>query len=288
MPSSAPTSFCDIETGPESSSTIRRFTKPFKVFDEAKTITQIKRDYVTARDPLKGADFIANKLSALREQHSVEEGEYWDNAFEKAALSPLTGRVLAIGIRQDGKSTILTAENDKQERDMLGDFLNHHAAMKSAGGTIIGFNWESFDNGFLRARCQKHRLPWQNLQQGRYMDSTFRDLMHDFTGYDKTKFVKLDTLSDFLGTGVRKNGDGAHFHQVFKDDRPKAIAYLENDLLMTEGCALALGVVPGLSNNITASREAEVDAFFAGREGRYTLPEPLIPKVELSPAGVGA
>ena len=287
MTSPAPTSFCDIETGPESSSTIRRFTKPFKVFDEAKTITQIKRDYITARDPLKGADFLANKLSALREQHSLEEGEYWDNAFEKAALSPLTGRVLAIGIRQDGKSTILTAENDKQERDMLGDFLNHHAAMKSAGGTIIGFNWESFDNGFLRARCQKHRLPWQSLQYGRYMDSTFHDLMHDFTGHDKTKFIKLDTLNDFLETGVRKNGDGAHFHQVFKDDRPKAVAYLENDLVMTEACAVGLGVVPNREYELSASQEEEIDPFFSGRVERRSLPEPTNPKVERSLAGVG-
>lgn len=239
-----PASFADIETGPENEEIIRRFTKDFKTYDEAAEIAKIKRDFVTARDEIKGPTFIAGKIKDIKERHAGDEIEYWQDAIERAALNPLTGRVLAIGIRQDGKNTILVADNDKEEKQILATFLDHHADMKMKGGIIHGFNWEGFDNGFIRARCQKHKLPWQQLQNGRYMDSTFHDLMHDFTGHDRTKFIKLDTLNDFLGTGVRKNGDGAHFFQTFKEDRAKAIDYLANDLLMTEACAVGLGVTP--------------------------------------------
>jgi hypothetical protein len=269
-----PASFADIETGPEGEETIRRFTKDFKAFDELKVISALKRDYVTARDEVKGPGFIAGKLKDLREQHSAAEAEYWGSAFDKAALNPLTGRILAIGVRRDGKNIINVAENDKEERDILAEFLDHHTEMKSQDGVICGFNWEGFDHGFIRTRCQKHRLPWQQLQQGRYMDSTFRDLMHDFTGHDRTKFVSLDTLNDFLETGVRKNGDGAHFFQVFKDDRPKAIDYLANDLLMTEACAVGLGVTPKREYDLSVMEPADDIPFDATPSVRRALPEP--------------
>ncbi len=102
-----PESVSDIETGPESEEIIRKFTKPFPAFDEAKSTAKIKKKYKTANDLVKGPAFTKDKLDEMRLAHEEAQDEYWENAFAKAALDPLTGRILAIGIRENGHDTIL-------------------------------------------------------------------------------------------------------------------------------------------------------------------------------------
>jgi uncharacterized protein YprB with RNaseH-like and TPR domain len=239
-----PTSFDDIETGPESEEIIRQFTDPYPVFDEAKVVKAIKRKYVTANDPAKGPKFIADKIAEAKADHAEKEIEYWEKTIEKAALSPVIGRILAIGMRQNGKSTILVAENDEEEKAMLQTYLNHVTEIQAQGGSINEFNGDGFDTPFIIARCMKYRLDWKLLRNGRYPSAVFHDLLNDWRGGDKTKYISLDKLAEYLKTKHRKNGDGAHFHETFKEDREKAIMYLDNDLIMTEEVAAGLGVVP--------------------------------------------
>ena len=244
VPTSAPRpeSFADIETGPESEEIIRKFMKPYKEWDEEKLVASIKKKYSTARNEVKGPAFIKEKVEEAKIEHEIGKQEHWEETVDRAPLDPLMGRVLAIGIRQDNRDVILIAETDEEEKQILQIMLDHHSDMASRGGIVNGFNWEGFDNEFLISRMQKYRLPWQPLRPGRYMSNTCHDLLTDWRGGNKTEFIKLDTLAEFLETEHRKNGDGAHFHQTFKEDRPKAISYLCNDLIMTHEVGAALGV----------------------------------------------
>lgn len=177
------------------------------------------------KDPVKIAAYKAEKI--------VE----WLN---QAALSAVSGQLLAIGLRQDGRTTILC---DEKEDTMLWDFWATVAHDGALQGPLIGFNSNRFDIPFLVRRSWRHGVPVpRGLMRGRYMSDGLIDLMQVWQLGDYQANVKLGTLARWLGVG-EKSGDGAAFADLLKTDREAALNYLRNDVELTEKCAVALGIL---------------------------------------------
>ncbi|HZR19018.1 MAG TPA: ribonuclease H-like domain-containing protein [Verrucomicrobiae bacterium] len=165
--------------------------------------------------------------------------------FENAALDPLTGRVLAIGLMSEAGSFSTIADDD--EAALLRRFWNF-CQLNAGRRRLIGFNIFLFDLPFLMRRSYKYRVdvPF-NLRRGRYWSENLVDLREAWQLGDRQARGSLDTIAQFLGVG-RMNGTGAQFAGLWQTDRPAAMCYLQNDLRLTLEVAKALHVVsPGVS-----------------------------------------
>jgi hypothetical protein len=189
------------------------------------------------KDPDKIAAAIAEKRAAWR---------------EKAALSPLTGRVAMIGLLLPGRKIADIALLDPvaldnpgsaniQELNMLEWFWSAAVQQLQLGEPMVGFNSHRFDVPFLvrRSWALGVTVPGQALQ--RLAPPAWVDLMLEFTRNAAGEFVGLDTVARFLGVGA-KNGNGLEVARLLREDRDAAINYLENDLLLTAAIAERMGV----------------------------------------------
>jgi len=178
---------------------------------------------------LKDPEKIAANLAKKRAEFKAD-----------AALSPLTGRVLAVGFLPDmGAESIIICDDD--EKVLLAKVWDH---FRTAGGsrrpTFVGFNIHGFDLPFLVKRSWVQQVPIPpNVRQGRYWADWFIDLRETWQLGDKQAHGSLDTICRALGLG-EKNGSGAEFARLWNEDRAKALAYLDNDLKMTAALAARL------------------------------------------------
>ena len=218
----------DIETGSECDAVLRDFYSPPESFSPE----ACKSKYAAAREEGgKGEEFIAAKNVV----HAKKAVEHWEHYRERAALSALTAKVLAIGLREDGRNIIWTADDDPAgEVGLLRAFLNflHEAQRESA--IIEGFNIFGFDLPLLFRRMAKYRLTTTALRRGRYWHPCFRDIRSEWQCGDYNDFISLGTLAKFLGTVHGKEGDGKDFATLYYADRPRALEYLANDLSLTQ------------------------------------------------------
>ncbi len=206
-------SLFDIETGPQARELLERNMPEFSAPGGYK-------------DPVKIEAAIAEKRL-----------EY----FERAALCPTTGRVLAIGIIQEGEFT--TIDCDQNEAEGLKTFWSMITNQGAFDDNVIGFNSHGFDLPFLLRRGWKLgvKAP-RTVRKGRYFTERSIDLMELWTCGNREQRISLDNLAKFLGVG-QKTGSGADFAKLWESDRTKALEYLRNDLELTQRCAEALGVL---------------------------------------------
>lgn len=194
--------YFDIETCALSDSEIEVF-KP--QFEPAKNL----------KDPDKIKLSIAEKEAAWKEE---------------LALSPLTGRVLCIGV--SGQPPIAYGD----EAQMLVEWWGTAVLHLQAGNRLVGFYCRTFDVPFLIRRSFRHgiRVP-SCIWEGRYLTSSIVDVADLWAcgGRDPRDRISLDTLSQFLGVGV-KNGDGKDFAALWRTDKSAALKYLDNDLALTK------------------------------------------------------
>lgn len=253
----------DIETGPLSDAELDRVRPPLDSpslpsppgeFDESEV--KLGR--------LKDEEKIREKVEASRQQHEHNVRNYAatcdrirakhvEQFRDMAALSPVTGRVLAIGY-----ALILPGEreyfiNSGDEVDILSAFWNRFAGCESGGA--IGFNITNFDVPFLvrRSWVNDVRVPQDVFNHtGRYLSHKFVDLMCVWKcasqfGDPKHVNSKLDTVAKFFGLEGKTPGvTGADFHRLWngsEDDRRRAGQYLVNDVKMTESIAARMCVI---------------------------------------------
>ena len=169
----------------------------------------------TYKDPEKIAAYVEKKRQ-----------EY----VEKAALSPVTGRVLAIGIKsvKDGQGGFEGAE-DYLLAEVWKDFrLNSEAQWG-------GHNTHNFDWPFLIKRSWKLGISVPSgIKDGRWYRANLRDTMEMFCGGSYGERISLDRLARFFGVGSKGGKSGAHFAETYHNDKKAAIEYLYNDLDMTQ------------------------------------------------------
>jgi len=159
---------------------------------------------------------------------------------EQAALSAVTGRVLCIGTKTG--SSLFILEND-DEGVMLEDFwsawIDHRKAM-----FYVGFCCKRFDLPFLvrRSWALGVRVP-ADVRNMRYWSDRVVDLSEIWSLGNYQDTISLKNVSRFLGIGD-KTLEGGEFYRLWQSNREQALAYVANDLMLTEKLAVKLGVMP--------------------------------------------
>lgn len=246
----------DIETGPLPDDVLTERIAPYepppppgKFNPDAVKLGQMK-------DEAK----IATKIEAARVKHQAEAAAYrkkvtldkaghFAKAKEKAALSPLTGQVLAIGyMSTESKKSILdhVDGNDYSEAQLLASFWRQYERCRNKSRLMVGHNIQGFDVPFLvrRSWFLGVDVPETVFERGRYIDSrVFADTMVRW-GCGGRDLVKLDTLASAMGVGGKPDGiDGGMFAKLFETDLAAAMSYLQNDLDMTAAVAEKMGLI---------------------------------------------
>ena len=224
----------DLETGPLAVSDL---TAMMPAFDPA----EVKCGNL--KDPAK----IAEKIAEAEANHKRD-------FIERAALDPLTGRVVAIGVmtfdargpkgpsfNTGGQFSIIGHDDEAQ---LLREFWEVTRGEMGRTNPMIGFNIFNFDLPFLFRRSWKHGVPIPfGLRRGRYWSDQVVDLRECWQLGDRRQAKgSLDSIARHLGVGA-KNGDGKAFAELWQSDRKKAEAYLRNDIELTAKVANALGII---------------------------------------------
>lgn len=241
----------DIETGPLPDEELRKRVDPFEApqhpgqFDESSV----------KLGNLKDAEKIRQKIDEAKQKHAESVAKYeadvtaarsawWGNAVSRAPLSPLTGRIVAIGYLNTGSGAVaLDIQDDEQA--MIQRWFTQYKKCRDLNRKMAGHNINSFDVPFIvrRAWLLGCDVPQTILDRGRYLDSTFVDTMQ-LWGVGNREPVKLDVVAQAFGVGGKPDGvNGAMFAGLLKTDRPTAEKYLENDLQMTAAVAQRMGVI---------------------------------------------
>ena len=212
----------DVETGPLAESELSALLPPF---DPAEVKTG------NLKDPAK----IAEKIAEAEANHRRD-------LIERAALDPLSGRVIAIGMLDLETDKFFIIGHDDEART-LNEFWEAARGDMGRINPLIGFNICNFDLPFLFRRSWKHRLLIPlGLRRGRYWSDQIIDLRDAWQLGDRQARGSLDSIARHLGVGA-KNGDGKAFAELWQSDRKSAEAYLRNDIELTAKIADALGVV---------------------------------------------
>lgn len=167
----------------------------------------------------------------------VEKEAAWR---DKAALSPLTGQILAVGLldeRWDVPIHIL-ADSEVQMLDDVWKLWNE-------GGRFVGFNVKEFDFRFMEIRSRILNVPVpDDLHDGRYWNRRIVDLQELFCAYSRdVSGFSLDAICRACGLGQKPEGvTGKDFARLFETDREGALEYVRNDLLLTSKLAARLGI----------------------------------------------
>jgi hypothetical protein len=205
----------DIETGPLPEAELLKIIDPF---DPASVKV----------GNIKNPDLIAAKIDECREK-------YYADAKENAALSSLTGRVLAIGVKAVGGEAEIIGHD--AESYVLSDFWHR---FNTTPGRWVGFNIFGFDLPFLVQRSWMNQVPAPFVQKGRYWVDEFLDLRETWQMGNRQMPGSLDAISKAFGLGG-KSGNGADFAKLWNSpDKAKAEEYLRNDLALTEALYLRM------------------------------------------------
>lgn len=182
----------------------------------------------------------------------------WQKFVDKAALDPLTGRVVAIGVLEadgDGNQKIEIIDCDGcdgckcSEDEGLNRFWSIAADCLKAGCPMVGHNTHEFDLPFLVRRSWLLGQPFpMSVRSGRYWNDLFIDLMQVW-GLGSRDYIGLDKLGTAMGVGGKVTEvegvevSGAEFHRLWRENRPAAEEYLRRDLQLPLKIARRLGVV---------------------------------------------
>ncbi|MEL6897944.1 MAG: hypothetical protein AAFP90_17735, partial [Planctomycetota bacterium] len=203
----------DIETGPLPLETIQEKLPPFDKseikhpgeFDPAavKVGNMIDQTKINVKIE-KARQAHADAVSSYADNVQRAEKKHWLDIMDRAALSPITGQIVAIGY--SGKGAKLDAAiNNRSEKELLLFFWKQYEKARAAGRKLIGFNIKEFDVPFICQRSWIHRIdvPASILTPTHYLASTFLDLMDVWRVGSRSRgpagHGTLDTICKSLG-----------------------------------------------------------------------------------------
>jgi hypothetical protein len=177
----------DIETGPQPEAQLRELCPPWEAplhpgeFDPG----------AVKLGNLKDAAKIAEKITAARAAHEAavanyertcKEGEagHFQAFAAEAALSPLTGRTLAIGFKPPRGDVQIrhVADMDEDERNLLSMFWRLTRRSFQAKELMVGHGIFRFDLPFLLRRSWMLGVePVESAFDGKYWHRSFADTM---------------------------------------------------------------------------------------------------------------
>lgn len=214
--------YWDIETEPAPADVLAAFEPEFE-----------------APGNLKDPDKIAAAIAAKRAE--------W---IERAALSPVTGRIVAIGYLKYELTTIYAQKESMPEMGIIENFFERVTfCAQGAYGKMAGFNIHGFDLPFIvrRALALGIPVPVGLIPNGAtrfYWPSMFLDLRAIWGMGELNPAGSLDVVARYLGL-PGKNGKGAEFARLYRgtaDERGQALEYLANDLKVTASIGARFGL----------------------------------------------
>lgn len=180
------------------------------------------------------------KVKEHQETYEREREEYVAKITSKAALSALTGKVVAIGIKTSDKEMILEGDECKILDQFWQLYRSSQLSNLSPEETFVGWNISGFDVPFMIRRSWKLGvLIPPDVFDGRYLNRCFVDLMTMFGCGEYGYKIKLDTVAKYLGVPGKYTGDctGEMFADKFlsgdKEARVQAEEYLKCDIRVT-------------------------------------------------------
>jgi hypothetical protein len=236
----------DIETGPLEMDRLKQIIRPF---DRSSVSHPGEFDPSTVKcggniggpDSEKGKAKIeearlAHAKAVVDFKSNVDraEQEYWSKVADRAALSALTGRILAIGYKSINTTVIDHIGSDRTERDLCESFWDRYRSARKQDRMMTGFNIKPFDVPFIAQRSiiLGVEVPGTILQNGRWLDSVFVDL-YERWGFGSKASGNLNEICHALGLPGKPDGvDGSMFAGLFLNPETfqEAIEYLEQDL----------------------------------------------------------
>lgn len=239
----------DIETGPLPWEQIAQF---YEAPPELPPWEDAMCKMGNLKDEAKRAEKLAAATAdyaALMAADSSKRDAHKCHWASRAALSPMTGRVLAIGIQKEERTCVIGIDGET-EPEILEIFWSVYKKYHGNGGRLVGWNSNGFDVPFLVRRSWFHGVVVPESvrdKTGRYLSSTFVDLMQ-LWGCGAREYEKLDTVCRWTGIGGKPDGvDGGHFAALWNSgdeaSRMAAIDYLKNDLFLTYKIAERMGVI---------------------------------------------
>ncbi len=243
----------DIETGPRPLAEIECFCtppEPLPPWDESMVkYGNAKREELRAEKRLECMAKYQEALNAESVARDAHKAEWLD----KAALSPVTGRVLLIGAMDHDKKIFYDQDDEESNLLAFWDFVENTLANKQP---LIGHNSNSFDLPFLvrRSWALGVHVP-REVRQGRYWNPLFLDTMEHWN-CGAREYVSLNTLGAFFGVGQKTEGvEGKDFAKLWfglmppeqwgapEKQRAKAIEYNTQDLKLTAAVAEKMGMM---------------------------------------------
>lgn len=252
----------DIETGPLPIERIKEILPPFDPESLGKHPGKFNPKSVKL-GRMVDEKKIAAKIADAEEKHAeavksfdekLASGEvnHWASIMEKAALSAITGQVVAIGY--GGKKRIShLAVGPVSERDLLERFWDSYRAFRKEGRKMIGFRCKTFDVPFIaqRSRILGVPVPDSLLTPTGFLDGTFVDLYEiwhagDRRGGQFPGYSTLDVIAKACGLPPKFSGaSGKDFARLLWSDDPAdqkaARDYLDGDIVTTEAIAERFG-----------------------------------------------
>lgn len=252
----------DIETGPLPIDAIKQ---RLPSFDRSTVKHPGQFDPESVKTGNLGPEKAAQKIADAKAKHEqavanyeadllAAEFDHWQKIYDRAALSAVTGQIVAIGY-QGNKTVIQTIASGTTEANLLRCFWQQYQSARAESRKLIGFNIREFDLPFIAQRSWMLgvTVPATLLTATGYLDSAFVDLR------DRWRLGKFGGSGEGLGTLnaiCRSCGlpgkptdecDGKNFAEFLLSEDPGkqalAIAYLESDLQNTYTLADRLGVL---------------------------------------------
>ena len=182
-------------------------------------------------------------IAAKYEEYKISG---WAEFKDRAALSAVTGQIVAIGLKSEKGTKILAGD----ESDIIKAFWSLYEKATAARRRMIGHNITGFDLPFLvrRSFILGITSPGGLLERGRYWSETFTDTMTVWGCGNSQDRISLHNLSTAMGgNGKPDDCTGATFALLYRsgnpEDKAKAEKYLINDLDMTWTVAERMGLL---------------------------------------------
>ena len=155
-----------------------------------------------------------------------------------SASSPLSGKILAIGVQPDGGVFELISDDD--EAELLTRFWAFYR--ENSDAAFVGFGTSLFDIPYILKRSWKHSVmvPF-GIVNGRFLNGNFADLLQHW-GCGQSERASLNNVAKFFGIEEDAT-DGSKFSDMWLVNREAASSQLESKLRFVRTIGERLGVI---------------------------------------------
>lgn len=238
--------FFDIETGPQDGILGSKFAPGNEAFDhrpfDPASVKRLKKDTDAsyAERVQEAHEAYVLKAAEKAGKHHADTEEKREEFLDSACLFAHLGRVLVIGVLEGNDFRAIEGD----ERKILEEFWDLFRESSKRAKEMVGHNILGFDLPFIVRRSWSLgvKVPTDAVVvKGRY--TNWHPLFQDTATlwllgqYSRDTKWSLDAVGHCLGSGgkIVESVSGKGWWRTYATDKPRAMAYLENDCRQTKG-----------------------------------------------------